>query len=205
MKKIITAKDIATALNMPISTVRKSLCKNPGSISYHKVALVREYAESVGYDPKLAAGEWRGGRSKYIKESPFNTYSEFVSHCKQLRKNGWTNAEIAKGCGCTHKAILNAIGKQPAEYTAMSIALAGERRVRKNLARLERAEALRKKQEAERKRAEISAKIAEMEAREKESVEELRKMREIVADKSHARLEMRREIRELQKKLEEVA
>lgn len=157
MEKIITAKDIASALNMSVGSVYMCLCKNPGKMSAKTVARVREYAESVGYNPVAASryglairGECVGSRAKYIKESPFGSYQGFVAHCEKLRKDGWLNAEIAKMCGCSLTMVYCAIGKQPAEYTAYSMAKAGEDRAMKNAARRERAEKLRKAEERKR-------------------------------------------------------
>lgn len=212
MEKIITAKDIAAALNMPVNTVRVCMSNGNKKINPQKLSLVREYAKSVGYDPiaaqcygrSIASKECVGSRAKYIKGSPFSTYREFIKHCENLRKAGWTNAEIAKGCGCSHLMVLRAIGRQPKEYTEMSMAVAGEKRARKNAARRERVEALRKA-EAERKRSEISAQIAEAERQVEEYQMRWNEALQTASKLNHDRVEKMLTIAELRKRLQEVA
>ena len=160
MEKIIYAKDIAAALNLSVGTVYQCMTKSPKN-SPKTVMAVREYAESVGYDSKKARGRrgkkaytgmkgCKGWRSIYIKASPFETYDDYLKHCLKLRENGWTNAEIAKSCGCSTPMVRHAIGRQPEEYTAQSMKIVGARNSAIAAARRERAEALRKAEERKR-------------------------------------------------------
>ena len=142
-----TAKKIAQDLGLSLVTVHLSM-NGTYKGKVETMRRVQKYAEQVGYDPVYAK---KGGvlRDKFIDRTRFGTYEEFISYCRDKRREGYTNKEIAQMVGCSIHTILSAIGKNPPEVNAIIYKQRGERKRIKNAEREERAKAIR---EAECKR-----------------------------------------------------
>lgn len=78
IQKVITIKDIATALNFSTSTVSKAL-KGSYEISAKTQAIVKEYAQQQNYLPNPIAQNLRKGRSKSIAVIVPNIDNNFFS------------------------------------------------------------------------------------------------------------------------------
>ena len=141
MNRPVTMKDIAKALNLPIGTVHGYLAKNPtapfrpGS----KVALVRETAKKMGYNPAAArayARKTKDGRTvKNWYGGNFKSRQEETARMNELRDLGYSNAEIAKAIGRGYLCVLRNIGKQDPELSNQNRAMAQHIRAQKNAAR----------------------------------------------------------------------
>lgn len=153
--KVITCRTIAQDIGCHYHTVERVLCKHL-PVSESLAATIREYAEKVGYVPVTKS---MAKRARFLEEIGFGTAEQLEEHMKMLRERGYTNAEIAKKCGVSYNTALLYIGKQPKEYTAESMRIAGEYAKAKNAARKSR---LKNFKAAEGKR--IDAAIEQTEA-----------------------------------------
>lgn len=140
----VTARDIAAALRLNLSTVRVYLNSNNNSATAQRV---REYAAKVGYDPHKAEQYNNDLRKEsqlhartteiktYYCNGNFHTKEEEVARMKELREQGFSNAEIAKKIGrCSHTVFDN-IGKQDEEMTYQNRVFSQKIRAQKNAAR----------------------------------------------------------------------
>lgn len=138
--KIITARDVAEKSGYALSTVYMALGKNNKATSQYNsetVNRIRKVAEEMGYDPNRARRGHQLGRHWTTSASGnFATRQEETERMLYLRhKKAMTNQEIADKIGVTHDTVVRRIGVQPKELTAMSFALYGERKARRNQAR----------------------------------------------------------------------
>lgn len=140
MNRPVTARDIAAALHLSLNTVTVYLSKKERNSA--TAQRVRDYAEKVGYDPKKALEYGRRYKNtekpvieSYYYNGNFHTKEEEVARMKELREQGFSNAEIAKKLGRGIVTVWNAIGKQDKELTLQNIAMAAHIRAQKNAAR----------------------------------------------------------------------
>lgn len=146
----VTIRDIAAALHMSPSTVRVYLGDNSVTRkqkSSQAIMRVREYAKKVGYDP-YTAWSYNADHCKemvehaknvklttYYRGGNFHTKEEEVARMKELRDEGYSNAEIAKKVGRCSVTVCNNIGPQDPELSRQNVAMAAHIRAQKNAAR----------------------------------------------------------------------
>ena len=106
--KRVTQSEIAERVGCSTSVVSNAL-KGVGAVSDELKVRIVNAATELGYVP----------RHNYHKGN-FASHKEEVDYMLQLRDEGYTNAEIAKKIGRCYLTVLNNIGKQPAELTAIS-------------------------------------------------------------------------------------
>ena len=141
MNRPVTKEDIAKVLNLPIGTVRAYLSKNPTASDKpgSKVALVRETAKNMGYDPAAAHAygtTYKDGRTTGTwYKGNFKSRQEEIARMQELRAQGYSNAEIAKAIGRTAVCVWTNIGPQDPELSNQNRAMAQHIRAQKNAAR----------------------------------------------------------------------
>ena len=146
----VTAADIAAALHMSVNTVRVYLGENNltrGRKNSPSVCRVRNYAASVGYDPKAAYAYNRAhitenkARAKAVSIETFYYGGNFHSKAEEkakmqsLRDAGYSHAEIARKIGRCYETVLNNLGPQDPTLTLQNHRLAFQYRAQKNAAR----------------------------------------------------------------------
>lgn len=138
---IVSTSTIAQDLQLSRHTVQAVLngTKRLNVVNRETVEKIRMYAEMVGYE-KMPNYVTR--HLKFLEEvGNFRSVEEFKAHMEKLRERGYTNTEIAHKCGVSYQTILQYIGKQPKEYTAESMRIAGEYAKAKNAAKARRVNA----------------------------------------------------------------
>ena len=83
----------------------------------------------------LKAYRIRQKAKKYWHNGCFHTQEEEVKRMKQLRSEGYSNAEIAKKIGRAYDTVRRVIGSQPNEMTRQNIAIGKKIQAQKNAAR----------------------------------------------------------------------
>ena len=83
--------------------------------------------DKMRWEKKRAEGYWFNGN--------YRTKTEETARMKQLRAEGFSNAEIAKKIGRSLNTVWRAIGAQPEDMTKQNIALGPKIRAQKNAAR----------------------------------------------------------------------
>lgn len=149
---IVSTSTIAQDLQMSRHTVQAVLngTKRLNVVNRETVEKIRMYAEMVGYEK---TPNYVTRHLIFLEElGNFRSAAEFKAHMLKLRDRGYTNAEIAHKCGVAYNTILLYIGKQPKEYTAESMKIAGQHMKAKNAARKSR---LKNFKAAERKRIDV--------------------------------------------------
>ena len=100
---------------------------------------IREYALEHGY-VKLPNGYIkRQSDNDYLDNSNFPSKEVRDERMMRLRKQGYTNAEIAEEVGVCVSTVASNIGVEPKEYTEITLRINGEIERIKNKARAERA------------------------------------------------------------------
>jgi predicted transcriptional regulator len=190
--EIITIKDIANECGLCVATVKRALSKSEhrqNMVAEKTKVRVRECAETMGYNPNRAKTIRYGKKSNRVVRSAsgnFSTREEETKRMLYLRNEKvMTNPEIAEKVGVSYLTVLRRIGPQPKELTEMSLALAGERKVRRNQARrnvllkqkIAQFEAFQKEAEA------INAQAMELEAQAQKIADEAKAVREQYSSK----------------------
>ena len=150
MNRPVTIRDIAAALHMNPSTVSVYLTENSvtknGRFSPAMIK-VREYAKKVGYDPYVARAYNKDHQKEmkehvkntqlttYYRGGNFHTKDEEVTRMKELREEGYSNAEIAQKIGRSIYNVWKKIGPQDPELSKQNVAMAAHIRAQKNAAR----------------------------------------------------------------------
>lgn len=132
-EKPVTMRDIAAKLGVSFRTVQRAFAKTDGR-NQEVAQAIRTAAQIMGYIP---------GRSKprTVKPDKFWHSGNFLSRdaeiarMRQLRAEGYTNAEIARKLGRSYGTVYNTIGKQDAAMTKMSVQMAGAARAQKSAVR----------------------------------------------------------------------
>lgn len=135
---IVSTSTIAQDLKLSRHTVQAVLngTKRLQIVNLETAEKIRMYAEMVGYEK---TPNYVTRHLVFLEElGNFRSAAEFKAHMLKLRDRGYTNAEIAHKCGVTYNTIRLYIGKQPKEYTAESMRIAGEYAKAKNAARKSR-------------------------------------------------------------------
>lgn len=133
----VTMKTIAERLGISVATVMRAYSKknhrNP-----ELEELVRQAGEKLGYQPG------RGGKFRYSniprpghywRNGNFATREAEITRMKELRAQGYTNAEIAKKIGRTPDTVVNNIGRQDKHLTLITMRLSHQRRAEAAAAR----------------------------------------------------------------------
>lgn len=134
----ITRKDIADHIGMSLATVDQALDANEkyvSRVSYETRMKVINAADELGYvyfDKRKAI---QLANHVFYHNGNYHTRKEEIDRMEQLRREGYTNAQIAEKTGRSHKHVLHVIGYQPEEYTAESKKLAGRIRVQRRKTR----------------------------------------------------------------------
>lgn len=123
-QNLVTQKDIAAKLNIPINTVYTYLRPGYNGPETKTVKRVREAAAEMGYDPRAVA------KAKCVKMNELKTKAKrpankvFASREEEtkamtdLRAQGYSNAEIGQKCGVHYATVLSRIGLEPANITS---------------------------------------------------------------------------------------
>lgn len=129
IEKHVTAKDIADKLGVSRPYVSRCLSdsKPVTELNSEKVALVRKVAKEMGYDPKTAKEN-----RKFYYNGCFHTRVEEQERMKQLRAEGYSNAEIAAKIGRVVITVRRAIGAQPEDMSRMNRVQGQKNRAAKN-------------------------------------------------------------------------
>lgn len=132
----ISAKDIAQRTGYAVSTVYNALESTPNTLPTATVQKIRNAAREMGYDPTRYQPSHTGKQNlhAYLKHSNFPSPEIEKERMEILRKQGYTNEEIAQKIGKSYLHVLTKIGTQPKAITQMSYAAAAaNRRFRKQL------------------------------------------------------------------------
>ena len=131
----VTAKDVAEKLGKSAYSVAWYLGnKQSKDLQTPTAILVRKTAQEMGYKPRK---EWTHAErpAKFYWNGNFHTKEEEVARMKELRAQGYSNAEIAKAIGRTRDTVWRSIGKQDPELAKQNVAMASHIRAQKNAAR----------------------------------------------------------------------
>lgn len=132
----VSAKDVAQRTGYAVSTVYNALESAPNSLSSATVQKIRDAAREMGYDPARYQPPHTGKQNPhaYLKHSNFPSPEVEKERMEILRRQGYTNEEIAQKIGKSYLHVLTKIGTQPKAITQMSYAAAAaNRRFRKQL------------------------------------------------------------------------
>lgn len=132
----VSAKDIAQRTGYAVSTVYNALESTPTSLPTATILKIRNAAKEMGYDPTRYQPSHTGKQNPhaYLKHSNFPSPEVEKERMEILRKQGYTNEEIAQKIGKSYLHVLTKIGTQPKAITQMSYAAAAaDRRFRKQL------------------------------------------------------------------------
>lgn len=153
----ISAKDIAQRTGYSVKTVYNALEATPNTLPTSTVLKIRNAAKEMGYDPTRYQPSHTGKQNPhaYLQRSNFPSPEVEKERMEILRRQGYTNDEIAQKIGKTYQHVLTKLGTQPKAITQMSYAAAAaDRRFRKQL---------RERYQLEEKLAEYKAAEAELE------------------------------------------
>ena len=75
------------------------------------------------------------GANNYYYNGNFKSHKEEVAHMRELREQGFSNAEIAKKIGRTYLCVYLNIGKQPEDMTRKNVLAGNHYRAQKNAER----------------------------------------------------------------------
>lgn len=131
----VTAKDVAAKLGKSAYSVAWYLGNEQSKdLQTPTAILVRKTAQEMGYKPR---NEWTYAErpAKFYWNGNFHTKEEEVARMKELRAQGYSNAEIAKAIGRTRDTVWRSIGKQDPELAKQNVAMAAHIRAQKNAAR----------------------------------------------------------------------
>ena len=119
----VTGKMVADKLRIATQTFWRAY-KNTDPRKKELEQAVRTAAQIMGFIPGRRKPHtvkpvtfWWGGN--------YHSHTDELARMKQLRDEGFTNAEIARKIGRAYTTVLNNIGKQPAMMTDRSHSLAG--------------------------------------------------------------------------------
>ena len=132
----ISAKDIAQRTGYSVHTVRNALESTPNRLPTATILKIRNAAKEMGYDPTRYQPPHTGKQNPhaYLKHSNFPSPEVEKERMEILRKQGYTNEEIAQKIGKSYLHVLTKLGTQPKAITQMSYAAAAaDRRFRKQL------------------------------------------------------------------------
>ena len=82
----------------------------------------------------------------YLDKSNFKNKSDRTERMTRLRKQGYTNIEIARAVGCSYPTVLKTLGRQPVNYTKVSKQACGANKTATNMIRNDRAESIKEQQ-----------------------------------------------------------
>lgn len=131
----VTMKNVAEKLSMPLSTVQNCMNTNPNvnkRYSPNTVSFVRDAAAKMGYVSRKEAVE---ANVKTWYGSNFKTKEDMIARMKELRGDGYSNAEIARKIGVSWSTVLRNIGKQDTELSRQNVVMARRIRAQKDAAR----------------------------------------------------------------------
>ena len=136
----VTAKDVAEKLGKSAYSVAWYLGnKQSKDLQTPTAILVRKTAQEMGYKPhneRTYAEKCAACRpNKFYYNGNFYTKEEEVARMKELRNQGYSNAEIAKIVGRTCGTVLRNIGTQDAELSKQNRVMASHIRAQKNAMR----------------------------------------------------------------------
>ena len=132
----VSAKDIAQRTGYAVSTVYNALESTPNRLPAATVQKIRDAAKEMGYNPARYQPPHTGKQNPhaYLKHSNFPSPEVEKERMEILRKQGYTNEEIAQKIGKSYLHVLTKLGAQPKAITHMSLtAAAADRRFRKQL------------------------------------------------------------------------
>lgn len=137
-----TLEEVASAIGEPYSQVRRAMGRDHGTMSEERAESIRERVEALGYikpgTPEFKALQDEIRRMDYLKYRNFPTKAHETRRMEELRKQGYSNAEIARMVGRCVNTVANRIGRQGKEYTDVSHKMQGKEHRIKAQARRER-------------------------------------------------------------------
>lgn len=129
----VTSEDIAKALGVYVSTVRKAYSKN-SETSEETGRLIRMAGETMGYIPGHRKPRTIKPEHFYFNGN-YHTKDEETRRMEQLRAEGYSNAEIAKKIGRSYPTVVSRIGVQPIDMSKTNRAFSQAISKQKNEAR----------------------------------------------------------------------
>lgn len=194
----VTTADIAAALHISRKTVLTYLGDNTATHGRKSpmIQRVRDYAASVGYDPKKAYEYNRTHRAEmqklakerkvvtYYCNGNFQTREEEIRRMQELRDEGFSNEEIAKKVGRSSSMVYYALGKQDPELSRQNQQMASRIRAQKNAVRKQYIlnKSIREYNAKVEEHNALKAKVAQMEAELKPQTPVVEKVAQIKID-----------------------
>ena len=117
-----TAKDIAERTGYAVQTVRNALGNTPCTLAKSTIQKIKKAAAEMNYDPTGYQPPCTGGRNlhAFLQFSNFPSPEVEKERMEILRKQGYSNAEIAKKIGKSYIHVHMTLGTQPGAITKAS-------------------------------------------------------------------------------------
>lgn len=125
-----TAKDIAERTGYAVGTVYNALGNTPCALAKSTVQKIKKAAAEMGYDPTGYQPPFTGGRNPhaFLQFSNFPSPEVEKERMEILRKQGYSNPEIAKKIGKSYMHVYMTLGTQPGAITKARHAAAAANR-----------------------------------------------------------------------------
>lgn len=144
----VKAEDVAKGFGKSIGYMKDCLMQNPPRkcpLSF--INTVRAYADAIGYKSYKPHNEATKRAPHRYWGGNFATHADERARMLELRADGYSNHEIAKKVGRSTVCVLNNIGPQPEEITAIRRKLQGQKIRETNAAHKEAVRVIKRKEE----------------------------------------------------------